>query len=65
MFLGLILSSLVYLAFQRDAPDLLARQDLIAFLAPLAVVFGIGLVDDVRGLGPAPGCSRSRWPPPS
>jgi len=55
VFLGLLVCSLGYALLRGDgAAELLRRGDLIAFLLPLAVVFGIGLVDDVRGLGPAP-----------
>lgn len=56
VFLGLLIGSLAYAIFYgSDAlVGLLSNRDLLAFLAPCVIVWGIGLVDDVRGLSPAP-----------
>lgn len=56
VLLGLAVGATAYgAAFGLDTLGAsLARRELVAFLAPCLMVFGIGLVDDVRGLGPGP-----------
>ncbi len=56
VLLGLTAGALAYGAVFGWGPlaETVGRDEFIAFLAPCLLVFAVGLLDDLRGLGPAP-----------
>lgn len=56
IFLGLALGAATYgFAFGWSAlANVLSADPLLAFLVPCLLIFAVGVVDDVRGLGPGP-----------